>query len=93
MKKVIKLTESDLTRIVKRILNEQPTADRQAELSAMKEIQSKIEELIDFAEGKCMEIYNNESMCENFIKIISNQSLTDLHTDYENIFMNNEKSN
>lgn len=87
MKKTLRLSESDLVKIVKRVLSEQ--TDGTVELDAMKEIQSKIEEFMNFVEGKCMEIYNDKDRCERAMKIISSKSLNDIHTDYENIFSNN----
>ena len=87
MKKTLRLSESDLVKIVKRVLSEQ--TDGTVELDAMKEIQSKIEEFMNFVEGKCMEIYNDNDRCESAMKIISSKSLNDIHTDYENIFLNN----
>ena len=87
MKKTLRLSESDLVKIVKRVLSEQTGST--AELDAMKDIQSKIEEFMNFVEGKCMEIYNDNDRCESAMKIISSKSLNDIHTDYENIFSNN----
>jgi hypothetical protein len=87
MKKTIRLTERDLTRLVKKILSEQPEL-YDMELDAMKEIKHEIEKLIDFAEGKCMEVYSDETRCENFLKVMSETPLKDIVIDYKNIFNN-----
>lgn len=84
MKKIIKLTESDLSRIVRKVLNEQPTKDM--ELNAMEEIRNKIEEFVEFAKAKCMEVYKDQDRCNNFIKVLSGMSMNDIKIDYDNIF-------
>lgn len=86
MKKIIKLTESDLSRIVRKVLNEQPTKDM--ELNAMEEIRNKIEEFVEFAKAKCMEVYKDQDRCNNFIKVLSGMSMNDIKIDYDNIFDN-----
>ena len=86
MKKIIKLTESDLSRIVRKVLNEQPTKDM--ELNAMEEIRNKIEEFVEFAKAKCMEVYKDQDRCNNFIKVLSGMSMNDIKIDYDNIFNN-----
>jgi len=84
MKKIIKLTESDLSRIVRKVLNEQPTKDM--ELNAMEEIRNKIEEFVEFAKAKCMEVYKDQDSCNNFIKVLSGMSMNDIKIDYDSIF-------
>lgn len=84
MKKIIKLTESDLSRIVRKVLNEQPTKDM--ELNAMEEIRNKIEEFVEFAKAKCMEVYKDQDRCNNFIKVLSGMSMNDIKIDYDSIF-------
>lgn len=84
MKKIIKLTESDLSRIVRKVLNEQPTKDM--ELNAMEEIRNKIEEFVEFAKAKCMEVYKDQDRCNNFIKVLSGMSMNDIKIDYDKIF-------
>ena len=91
MKKIIKLTESDLSRIVRKVLNEQPTGlnsepTKEMELNAMDEIRNKIEEFVEFAKAKCMEVYKDQDRCDNFIKVLSGMSMNDIKIDYDNIF-------
>ncbi len=71
MKKVIQLTESDLIRLVKKVISEQPMDDKESKMR--QSIENAMEDFSDRVGSECEEIYQEESnyYCKGLMRIFA----------------------
>ena len=86
MKKIIRLTESDLTRIVKRVIKEQDEEFGQTD-KGEEELQDLIEEARDILENECgYDIEEINSMDErDIVECLFEEGHEDLASEIENL--------